>query len=198
MQLRNDARRYGAVAQALHWVIALGFAAQFAIAWYMNNLPFGLEAMWWFNFHKSVGVTLLALAVLRLAWRSVNPPPPLPQGTPTWERMAARASHVALYGVLFAQPLTGLIFSLYSEFPNFIWGFALPNPGHVDWIKDGFMAAHVYLSWAVIALVAVHAGAALRHHFVEKDDVLLRMLPLRQRPARDRRPRAPAKSADDI
>lgn len=198
MQVRNDSRRYGAVAQALHWVIALGFVAQFGIAWYMDDLPFGPAAMWWFNFHKSIGMTLLALAVLRLAWRAFNPPPPLPAGRPAWEYRAARASHIALYGVLFAQPLTGLTFSLFSEFPNVIWGYTLPNPGHVEWVKDIFMAAHVYLSWVVIALVAIHAGAALRHHFVEKDDVLIRMLPLRRRSVRNRQPGAPAGRADDI
>lgn len=184
MQLRNDRQRYGAVAQALHWIIAAGFAAQFGIAWYMEDLPLGPAAMWWFNFHKSIGVTLLALAVLRLAWRVFNPAPPMPADRPAWEHAAARVSHFALYAVLFAQPLSGLVFSLYSEFPNVIWGYTLPDPGHVEWVKNTFLAVHFYLSWGILALVALHAGAALRHHFVVKDDVLLRMLPTKAGRAR--------------
>lgn len=184
MQWRNDLTRYGALAQLLHWVIAAGFVFQFALAWYMEDLPNTPGKIELYNLHKSVGVTLLVLAVVRLGWRLANPVPPLPEGRARWEEVAARASHFALYGLLFLQPLTGLVFSLYAEFPTIIWGWTLPDPGHVEGIKNAFFAAHFYLSWVVLALVAVHVLAALRHHVLLKDDVLIRMLPLRRRASR--------------
>jgi cytochrome b561 len=181
MQWRNDRYRYGALAQAFHWVIAAGFVFQFALAWYMEDLPNTPAKIELYNLHKSVGVTLLVLAALRLAWRAFNPAPPLPAGRPAWEELAARASHVALYAVLFAQPITGLAFSLYAEFPTIVWGWTLPDPGFHEATKNAFFAAHFYLSWVVLALVGVHIAAALRHHIALKDDVLLRMLPARGR-----------------
>ena len=181
MGLRNTATRYGAVAQALHWVIAAGFAGQFALAYYMTGLangPFKFEI---YNLHKSIGLTLLALAGLRLLWRWANPVPALPEGRPRWEHVASRASHVGLYGLIFLQPLTGLAQVLYSPFPSVIWGVKLPRISQAEAVADAFGAAHGYLQWIVVALVAVHAGAALRHHVVLRDDVLVRMLPGRGR-----------------
>ncbi|SDG38585.1 cytochrome b561 [Limimonas halophila] len=177
MQLRNTAHRYGAVAQALHWVIVVGFVAQFALAWYMEelpNTPFKIEL---YNLHKSIGVTILVLAVLRLGWRLANPVPGMPAGLPRWEHWAAHASHAGLYAVIFAQPITGLVFSLYSSFPSLIWGWRLPDPGTSKTIEDTFAAAHFYVSWLILALVALHVLAALRHHLVLGNDVLRRMLP---------------------
>jgi len=177
MQLGNTRERYGLVAQTLHWLIALGFVAQFALAWYMEelpNTPFKIEL---FNLHKSIGVTILALALVRLGWRLANPAPALPEGLPRWEHWAARASHIGLYGVIFAQPITGLVFSLYSTFPSLIWGWKLPDPGASKAVEDAFHAAHFYISWVILALVAVHVLAALRHHVVLGNDVLRRMVP---------------------
>ena len=177
MQLRNTARRYGLVAQALHWVIALGFAVQFALAWYMEGLPASMFKAEMYNLHKSIGVTILGLAVIRLGWRLANPAPTLPNGLPAWERWAAAASHAGLYLVLFAQPLSGLVFSLYAQFPTIIWGVPLPDPGTMDRVAAGFQAVHGYLSWGILALLALHIGAALRHHLVLGTDVLRRMVP---------------------
>lgn len=177
MQLRNTRQRYGTVAQALHWAVALGFVAQFALAWYMADLPntpFKIEL---FNLHKSIGVTILALAVIRLAWRLTNPVPAVPPDLPRWEHWAAGASHAGLYAVIFAQPVTGLVFSLYTSFPSLIWGWKLPDPGAVKAVEDAFHAAHFYISWIILALVAVHVLAALRHHVVLGNDVLRRMVP---------------------
>jgi len=177
MQIRNTRQRYGALAQLFHWLVALGFVGQFALAWYMEGLPNGPFKIELYNLHKSIGVTILAVAVLRVLWRWANPVPPMPAGSAKWEVMASRASHVLLYGLLFAQPITGLLFSLYSSFPTIIWGRSLPDPGTSEAVQDLFMAAHGYLSWAILGLVAVHVAAALRHHLILKDDVLRRMWP---------------------
>ena len=177
MALRNTHDRYGAVAQALHWVVALGFVVQFALAWYMEDLPNTPFKIEMYNLHKSLGVTLLVLAALRLAWRRANPVPPLPPGRPRWEEWASQASHIGLYGLLFLQPLTGLAMALYSPYPSYIWGIKLPRPGAVEAVETAAHTAHFYLKWVILALVAVHVAAALRHHFILRDSVLRRMLP---------------------
>jgi cytochrome b561 len=181
MGLRNTAERYGAVTQVLHWLIAAGFAGQFALAYYMTGLPNGPFKFEMYNLHKSIGVTLLALAVVRLLWRWANPVPALPPGRPRWEHAASRASHAGLYGLIFLQPLTGLAQVLFSQFPSVIWGVKLPRITRDETVADAFGAAHSYIQWIVVALVAVHAAAALRHHLILKDDVLVRMLPRRGR-----------------
>jgi cytochrome b561 len=181
MPLRNTPRRYGALAQLFHWLIALGFIVNFALAYYMEDLPNTPFKIDMYNLHKSIGVTLLVLAVLRLAWRWANPVPPLPPGRPAWEELASRASHMGLYALIFLQPVTGLVQALYSQFPSFIWGVEMPKFAADKGVSETFGAAHFYLQWVVIGLVAVHVAAALRHHIVLKDDVLVRMLPGRDR-----------------
>lgn len=180
MPVKNTPARYGHVAQVFHWLIVLGFMVQFALAYYMEDLPNSPFKIEMYNLHKSIGVTLLVLALLRLGWRWINPVPPLPPGRPRWEEIASRASHIGLYGLILLQPLTGLGQALYSSFPSFIWGLKLPKPGANDVISDVFGATHFYLQWVIIAFVAIHAAAALRHHFILKDDVLTRMLPIRR------------------
>jgi cytochrome b561 len=180
MRLRNSTERYGAVAQLLHWLVVLGFAAQFALAYYMENLPNSPFKIEMYNLHKSIGLTILVIAVARLGWRWLNPVPALPAGRPRWEHLASRASHIGLYALLFAQPITGLIQVLYSRFPSMIWGWKLPRITVDNAVSDAFGAAHASLQWAIVALVAIHAGAALRHHIVLRDDVLRRMLPGRR------------------
>jgi cytochrome b561 len=177
MPLANTPDRYGWIAQALHWLVAVGVVVQFALAWYMEGLPNTPDKIALYNLHKSIGVTILAAAGLRLLWRLANPVPALPAGSARWEVRAAAASHGLLYAVLFLQPLTGLAFSLASSFPTVIWGYTLPNPGSNSTLEAAFTAAHVWLAWATLALVAIHVLAALRHHLVLKDDVLRRMLP---------------------
>jgi cytochrome b561 len=188
MPLRNTTERYGWIAQLLHWVIAVGFIFQFALAYYMEPLPLGPYKAQVYNLHKSIGVTLLVLAVLRLGWRWMNPVPPLPSGRPRWEELASRASHVGLYGMILLHPLTGLGGALFSKFPSEIWGVTLPRIATDDAISSVFGAAHYWLHWVIMAVVAIHVAAALRHHFVLKDDVLVRMLPVRRQAGRLRKP----------
>jgi len=177
MRLRNTSGRYGAIAQLLHWLVVLGFVIQFALAYYMGWLPNGPFKIEMYNLHKSIGVTILAIAVVRLIWRWRNPVPELPAGRPRWEHVASRASHIGLYALLFAQPITGLLQVLYSRFPSLIWGWKLPRISRTPEVAETFGAVHYYLQWAIVAVVAIHVAAALRHHFVLRDDVLRRMLP---------------------
>ena len=171
--------RYGAVAQAAHWLVFLLVAALFGIAWYMTDLPLGPEKIRIYNLHKSIGVLVLGLMLLRLLWRQVSPPPELPPDMAAWERAAARASHLLLYALLLVQPVIGIVHSWSANFPVVVFGlFTLPSlTAPSERLKDLLVALHAWVGWALLALIALHAAAALRHHFVLRDDVLRRMLP---------------------
>jgi cytochrome b561 len=177
--LRNDEVRYGSVAQVLHWLIAALVLVMFGLGWYMADLPLGQHKFDMYQLHKSIGITILVLAALRLLWRLFNPAPPLPPGMPPWERTAAGVSHALLYLMLFAQPLIGFLQSNAANFPVVWWGI-VPLPaviGTDEPLAETLVEVHEWNSRLLLALVLIHAGAALRHHFLLKDDVLRRMLP---------------------
>ena len=173
--------RYNAVARALHWSVALLVLFQYPLTIYMDEFvePFSEAQFQAVNLHKTVGVCVLLLVALRLVWRFVSPPPPLPAAMPAWEKAAAHAGHAALYFLLFAQPLVGLLHGFVSGFPTVLFfSFTLPSPLAADKALTGlFGMLHFYFAWAFLALIAVHVAAALRHHFLLRDDVLSRMLP---------------------
>lgn len=151
--------------------IALGLAAA---GWHLSPTKLTL-----FVWHKSTGMLILALALLRLLWRLANPTPALPAATPPWERAAARASHALIYASMIALPVTGWIVNSAANVPLRIF-YLVPLPAIVAPDKateDLAAAAHFWLFTLLGTLLALHAGAALRHHFVKRNDVLARMLP---------------------
>ena len=132
-----------------------------------------------FALHKSIGLTVLALVLLRLAWRLGQRTPREPPG-PRWQRVAARISHVLLYLLLLALPLSGWLFNSAANFPLSWFGLVrVPSltHGYEPALKALAHGAHEFLFWLLAVLVAVHAAAALWHHFGQRDDVLRRMLP---------------------
>jgi len=172
-------RRYGALAQSLHWLIAALVFAMFGLGWYMAGLPLSPRKFDLYQLHKSLGITIFGLALLRLLWRAIRPAPPLPQSVPPWERAAARASHALLYLMLFVQPLIGFLQSNAANFPVVLWG-VWPLPaliGSDEALGETLIVVHRWNSRLLLVLIIVHVGAALRHHFILKDDVLRRMLP---------------------
>lgn len=184
MQIRNDTQRYGALAQLFHWAIVGLVITQFVLATQAHDLPNGLAKLKLLAQHKSVGITILGLAVLRLAWRFANPVPPPPTGTPHWQFWAARWSHFTLYALLFVMPVLGWLMSSARNFPVSWFGlvtlpdFIAPSERAFDYLH----AAHSTFA-KVLALVAIiHAGAALKHHFIDRNNVLRRMLPVRLKP----------------
>lgn len=183
MGLRNTPRRWGAVAMTLHWVMAALVLAMIPLGWVAEGWPLSRTKVELFAWHKSLGVLLLALALGRALWRLFDPAPPLPASMGRLERVLAGASHLALYGLLLAMPLSGWVINSAANFPFKVFGL-VPLPALVAPDKATQRLAedlHLYLFWALAALLALHVAAALRHHFWLRDDVLARMLPRRQR-----------------
>ena len=179
MAIKNSTRRWGAVSQLLHWLIALLIIVQFTLALLADDLPNGMKKLVLLSRHKSVGITILVLVFLRLGWRWSNATPLLPTNLKPYERMLARATHLLLYVLLFAVPLTGWTMSSARGFPVSWFGFfQLPDlvPKNSQ-LYEVLVTTHETLAWTLAAIVALHVGAALKHHFVLKDDVLRRMLP---------------------
>src|SRR5688572_8389659 len=122
-------QRYGTVAIALHWLIAALVFCQIYLGWWMIEIPkypVGVRAGW-FNLHKSIGLTIALLIVLRLAWRLRHAPPPLPASVPRWQARAAGISHFLLYAALLLQPLVGYLGSSFSGYPIKYFGIAMPR-----------------------------------------------------------------------
>ena len=178
MKIRNSADAWGAVARGFHWVIAALILAQFvvgSVAEEMKLTPAKLDLFVW---HKSIGVTILALAVLRLLWRLANPPPAMPAGTPRWEQRLAALGHWALYALIFVVPISGWLVSDASRVP-FKAYFVLPMPDLIETsrsLQEAAEEVHEVLTMTLLVVVIVHITAALRHHFLLHDDVLRRML----------------------
>jgi cytochrome b561 len=179
--------RYTAVAVFLHWIMALGILALVIIGLTMAHVklkPLALFKL--YQLHKSIGITILLVAFLRLAWRLAHPPPALPASMPPGERKAGAAAHLLLYAALFVLPLTGwaVVSAAPLNIPTVLYGVipwphlpilsTLHNKAPVEHV---LAHTHAYLAWALIALVVLHAAAALRHHFFLHDDILTRILP---------------------
>lgn len=179
MPNQNLPTRYGAVAQTFHWLIAALVVTQFVLANMAEDLPLGIHKLAMLARHKSFGMTVLMLAVLRLLWRLNHPPPELPTGMKPLERMLARATHIVFYVLLFAMPLSGWLMSSaknysVSWFSLFTW----PNLiGKNEAAFDLLRSTHQILSGVLLAIAILHILAALKHHFWDRDDVLLRILP---------------------
>lgn len=179
MPSRNRPTRYGAVAQTFHWLIAALIVTQFTLAYLADDLPIGAHKLALLARHKSFGMTVLMLATLRLLWRLKNPPPSLPSGMTPWERRLARATHVAFYVLLFAMPLTGWLMSSAKNY-SVSWFGVFTWPNLIAKNETAFnllRSTHHILSYTLFAIAVLHVLAALKHHFWDKDTVLLRMLP---------------------
>ena len=182
--------RYSSVAITLHWLIALGIIANIALGLYFADLP-GSDPNKFLltQTHKSIGLTILVLSLIRVAWRLMNPVPPLPASMSPLMRFAAHATHFLLYFLIIAIPLSGwlLVSSSPLGLPTMYFGwFAwpelpyfsdLPRAAKKIWVHE-FGTVHVYLAWSAIVLVTIHVVAALYHQFIRRDVVLGRMLPL--------------------
>jgi cytochrome b561 len=179
MTFRNTTRSWGALSKALHWLVVILIIVQWFIAGRADELPNGLEKLQALGWHKSFGMTILMLAIIRLVWRLLNPVPDLAAETKPWERRLAKVSHVLLYALIFAMPLTGWLMSSAKNYPV-SWFRLFQFPDLVAPSEDLFrqMNGLHHLLFKVLAVVALlHVAGALKHHFIDKNDVLKRMLP---------------------
>jgi cytochrome b561 len=173
--------RYSAAAQLFHWIIAALIVVQFSLAWTADDLPLGARKLALLAWHKSFGMTILMLAVARLLWRLGHAPPPLPAGMSKLERTLARVSHATLYGLIFIMPLTGWMMSSAKNY-SVSWFGLFTWPNLIARNETAFQIlrnTHDALSFGLLSIAVLHLLAALKHHFWNRDDVLVRMLPFR-------------------
>lgn len=167
--------RYTRVAQLLHWTIAILILFNLWLGFAHDSLPRDWQVM---PVHKSVGLTVLALTLVRIGWRLMHPAPPMLATMPRWEKRVANITYVAFYALLLVMPLTGWIMSSAGDRPlNWFFLFNVPkfNVAKGDPAVTLSGDGHEILAYLFAALIVLHVAAALRHHFVLKDDTLRRM-----------------------
>lgn len=169
---------YDVPQKAFHWLTAALTAAQFVIAWTMTDPPEGSPPIGLMNLHLSVGSTILMLTIMRLLWRLTHAVPAPPRDIPRWQQAASRATHLSFYVILIAMPIAGWTWASAKGWPVTLFGIvrlpALTTPG--NGLGEIAGEIHELLGIALLALLALHVAAALRHHFL-KDGILARMLP---------------------
>jgi cytochrome b561 len=195
----TSSTRYTTVAVALHWAIAIAILAMIPFGWWMSDAVVDpatrSQAGAAFQLHKSVGLTILVLSLARLGWRLMHKAPPLPQAMPAWEKLTAKVTHWLFYFFMIAIPVTGWIYTSagYSVtferfFPVATSWFGLFEVPHIGLVASqseearkaigiGSEFAHSKMAWGVLVLGGLHVAAALKHHLVDRDDVLTRMIP---------------------
>jgi cytochrome b561 len=181
--------RYTQLAIIFHWLVAAFIIVNVLLMWVVDSLP-DADQRPVINLHKSIGITVLGLAIMRLLWRFANPPPAMPASYAPWERRAAHSAHWILYGLIFLLPLTGWIhdsawkgapqhpLNLYGVVPWFRIGFIQnQDPATKEQIHALFSQLHTSLAYVLYAMVAVHVAGALKHQFLDREPELQRMLP---------------------
>ena len=171
---------YTATAIGLHWLIAALMIGGFSLGWVMTSIHgFTPAKLRYVSWHKWIGVTVFALATLRILWRATHRAPPLPSGMPAWQRAGAHLVHLLLYVLMIAIPVTGYLFSSASNVPVVYLGI-VPLPRLIapdPTLKAVFKTAHLVLNWTLAALVLAHVGAAIKHQWIDRDGLLGRMIP---------------------
>lgn len=175
----TPASRYTTTAIALHWLVALLILAAFPLGIYAHDLALSPLKLRLLSYHKWLGVTIFLLTLARLAWRAGHPPPPLLASIPAWQQRAASGLHHLLYLLLLAIPLSGWLMSSAKGFPLVYLGLVqLPDlVGKDADLAKQLWQVHQTLNGALLALVGLHVAAALKHHFIDRDATLRRMLP---------------------
>jgi cytochrome b561 len=207
----SETQRYTTVAVVLHWLIAASIVGLIAAGWWMTNAAEGLrdlppaerramapQVQSVYQLHKSMGLTVLVLSLVRLGWRLINPPPALPAGMPAWQKAASSLTHIGFYVLMIGLPLSGWAYvsTGFTEdgdpFPVATMWFGLFEVPHIPFIAEAAeetrkaLAAasfetHEALVYATVALLVLHIGAAIKHHVIDKDGVAARMIPFLKR-----------------
>ncbi|MHB1084823.1 MAG: cytochrome b [Thiobacillus sp.] len=173
----SAALRYSTPAIVLHWLVALLIFVAFPLGVYMHELPLSPDKLQLYSYHKWIGITILMLASLRVMWRVMHIPPPLLDDMARWQRIASRVVHGLLYVLVLAIPVSGWLMSSAKGFQT-VWFGVLPLPdliGKDKALGDLLTEVHETLNFTLLALVILHVGAALKHHFFERQPFLQRM-----------------------
>ncbi|HEV8079015.1 MAG TPA: cytochrome b [Marinobacter sp.] len=179
MKLRNSQATYGLVAVLLHWLVALTVVGMFALGYWMVGLTY-YDA--WYkqgpDIHRSVGVLLFMTMLLRVVWRLTNPRPEPVPGHRRWEAVAAHLAHGLLYVLLFVAMVSGYLISTADGSSVSVFGwFDVPSvTGRIKGMEDTAGMVHYWVTWSVVVLAVIHALGALKHHFIDRDNTLRRML----------------------
>ena len=178
--------RYSTTAIALHWLLGLALIGMLGLGVYMTDLPFSPSRLKLYNWHKWAGVGFLALSLVRLLWRLTHRPPALPaameQAMPGWQKRVHHGTHLALYGLFFAVPLSGWAYSSAAGFPIVFLGL-VPLPDFMpvsEPLADILQLVHATLAFTLAGLALVHIAAAIKHQWIDDDGLLQRMLPGRR------------------
>lgn len=176
------------MAITLHWLIAALIVGNIVLAWTFQNMPRGLTQFQLIQLHKSFGITVLLLSLVRVGWRLANPPPPAPP-MPRWQRLASQGVHWAFYGIMIGMPLSGWVMVSASKLglPTLLYG-VIPWP-HIPFVHDAPAASkkawddgadfvHSALAWVAYILIPLHVAAALKHQFFDRDNLIARMAPV--------------------
>lgn len=182
--MSDDQDGYPPLSRALHWLMAAAIVAALASGLYGASLPLSPARIRWVNWHKWIGVTVLGVAVLRLAWRLARPTPSLPiaisLAMPAWQRTARDGVHSALYVCFFATPLAGWVYSSMMGFPV-VWLGVLPLPDLVPVDREfapAMRTVHQVLAYTLFSLIATHIVAVAKHHWLDRDGLMQRMWPI--------------------
>jgi cytochrome b561 len=176
--------RYGGVAISLHWLLVALIIASWALGLYMVELPLSPQKLKYISWHKWLGVTIFLIAVFRIGWRLAHPAPPAPDSMLYWQRVVMGVSHLLLYLLPIAVPLTGWLFSSASAIPTIYLGWVqLPDLVAQDKLfAEQLRLAHFSLNVMLFVVACIHVAAALKHHILDRDEVLVRMLPFLRKP----------------
>jgi cytochrome b561 len=171
---------YTRTAIAFHWLIALLIVCGFALGWVMTDIPgFTPTKLRYFSWHKWIGVTVFALAILRILWRATHAAPPMPRRMPVWQRGAAHLVHLLLYVLMIVIPASGYLYSSAANIPVVYLGL-IPLPRIIapdPHLKEVLKSLHIALNYTLLVLVALHVVAAIKHQLIDRDGLLSRMLP---------------------
>lgn len=174
----DSQRRYGRIAQSFHWVVVVLVFAQVAIGIHVDDLPLGIERIKWMSRHKALGITILAIVLLRLAWRRHDQAPAMPAHLPNWQRRLAGFTHGSLYGLLIIAPIAGWLAASAAGL-GISWFGLFTVPALIDKtpaLADTFELIHKVLVWMLAGMIILHVLAAI-FHSVRRDGVMSRMLP---------------------
>ncbi|MEY3883025.1 MAG: hypothetical protein RIS87_1664 [Pseudomonadota bacterium] len=196
--MNQTSTRYTKTAIILHWLIAFFIFGMFALGWFMADLPkdapkelahdlFNLGIYSWqsaeavsprnfyFNLHKSLGITILALIVLRIVWRITHRPPAMLSSYKAWEKKLANGTHHLLYTLMTAVPVTGLIMAIYGKYGVKWFGIEILSGTNNKPLRDFFEGAHEFIGIFLLVVIGLHVAGALKHKLIDKDGTLQRM-----------------------